>query len=179
MKECSGCRKLIPFGMSRCPDCQSKYDAELSARVRAQKREQNRRYNSKRDPKFKKFYHSSEWKMLSAKVMQEAGYTCAICGRKAGQPLDDGRTVALEVDHIDPIQSQTGWQKRFDRKNLQCLCTDCHNEKHGRFLKHPRGGSKTTGPAGGTVRAACSVQKSPFSSFSKGGAENAKGTGTG
>lgn len=161
MKECAGCRKLIPFGMTRCPDCQSKWEAEQSARVRAQRREQNRRYNSKRDPKFKKFYHSREWKTLSAKVMQASGYTCAVCGRKAGQRLDDGRIVALEVDHIDPIQSETGWQKRFDRKNLQCLCTNCHNEKHGRFLKHPGGGSKTTGPTEGTVRAACSAQKSP------------------
>lgn len=139
MKSCRSCGKLIPYGSARCPTCQKEYDERMKVQARESKRERDRRYNSKRDPKYRAFYNSKEWKMLSAKTMEAAGYQCARCGLKLGSKRDDGSIVILEVDHIEPIQSDDGWKRRYDENNLQCLCAQCHNEKHGRFQRRPQG----------------------------------------
>ncbi|WP_290155563.1 HNH endonuclease [uncultured Dubosiella sp.] len=129
---------MIPYGAARCPDCQREHDAKAKAKAIESKRARDRRYNARRDPKQRAFYNSKEWKALSARVMAAAGYRCASCGKPLGSKREDGSVVVLEVDHIEPIQSTSGWEKRFDEKNLRCLCTYCHNRKHGRFT--PRGG---------------------------------------
>lgn len=139
MKSCRSCGRLIPYGTARCPECEKKHQEILIANARDSKRARDRRYNAKRDPKYRAFYNSKEWQMLSAKTMEAAGYQCARCGLKLGSKRDDGSVVILEVDHIEPIQTDDGWDKRFDQKNLQCLCTDCHNKKHGRFQRRPPG----------------------------------------
>ena len=163
MKSCRDCGRLIPYGQARCADCQTRHEAERSAREKEKRREYNRRYNAKRDPKYKRFYHSKEWKTLSAKVMQTHGYRCDWCGKRVGQLLDDGRMVTLEVDHIEPVQSEAGWSKRFEESNLRVLCLDCHNVRHGRFRgrQTPGGGSKSLGRREGTREEARSVEKTP------------------
>lgn len=145
MKSCPDCGKLIPYGAARCEGCAQGYRSARKAKEKESKRIRDRRYNAKRDPKLSRFYHSKEWKALSALVMRESGYRCAKCGKRLGQRLDDGRIVTLEVDHVQPIQSEQGWHMRLDRNNLQALCTDCHNEKHHRFQRRadPRGGQKS------------------------------------
>lgn len=124
LKECPKCGALIPYGRTYCSTCEQIAKAEAEARRVAAKGRANRRYNSKRDPKYSRFYHSKEWKQLSRKRIQDDNYKCVRCGR-----------IACEVDHIIPIQTPDGWTKRFDYDNLQSLCTDCHNAKHDRFQK--------------------------------------------
>lgn len=124
LKECGRCKKLIPYGSTYCPDCEKIVSAEREARRKVVMREINRRHNKKRDPKYTRFYNSKAWKMLSLKRLQDDGYRCVKCG-----------AIASEVDHIVPIQTPEGWDRRLDYDNTQSLCIHCHNEKHGRFKR--------------------------------------------
>lgn len=124
LKSCKKCGNLIPYGSVYCSSCLPIVQAEREERLRELKKEGNRRYNKKRDPKYIRFYRSSEWKILSRKRLQDDGYKCVKCGK-----------MASEADHIEPIQTPEGWERRLDYYNTQSLCLECHNEKHNRFKK--------------------------------------------
>lgn len=124
LKACKRCGNLIPYGKAYCQACTPIVAAEREAMRAEWKRESDRRYNRKRDPKYIRFYNSSEWKTLSRKRLQDDGYRCVKCG-----------AIASEVDHIVPIQTPEGWEKRLDYDNTQSLCVNCHNIKHERFNK--------------------------------------------
>lgn len=124
LKACARCGRLIPYGHSYCPQCQAKVDQEREARRQEYSKKAQRKYNSKRDPKYIQFYRSKAWRMLSAKRLQDDGFRCREC-----------HGIATEVDHIIPIQTPEGWDKRLDYDNTQSLCTRCHNKKHKRFIK--------------------------------------------
>lgn len=122
MKICKRCGAFIPYPLTYCDSCQAIIDAAKELAKAKSKREADRRYNAKRDPKYLRFYNSPQWKMLSAKYLQGQGYRCEDCHR-----------IATEVHHIDPIQTVTGWERRLDYTNLRALCTSCHNKAHQRF----------------------------------------------
>lgn len=124
LKECRRCGKLIPYGSSYCSECGPIVKAERETRLKEHRLENNKRYNKKRDPKYGRFYNSIAWKTMSLKRLQDDGYKCVKCG-----------SIASEVDHIVPIQTPEGWDRRLDYDNTQSLCTRCHNEKHNRFKK--------------------------------------------
>ena len=124
LKSCHRCGTLVPYGVVYCTTCKPIVEKEREARRLENTRESNRRYNKTRDPKYIRFYNSSDWKILSRKRLQDDGYKCVKCGK-----------IASEVDHIKPIQIPGGWELRLDIDNLQSLCIDCHNEKHERFKK--------------------------------------------
>ena len=123
-KPCGRCRRLIPYGLSYCAECLPIVEKEREERKAEAIKRSNRKYNATRDPKYTKFYNSIEWKTLSRKILTDSGYRCRVCPR-----------IATEVDHIIPIQTPDGWERRLDYDNLQALCIDCHNEKHNRFKK--------------------------------------------
>lgn len=129
LKSCKRCGNLIPYGRVYCDNCAPIVEAEREARRAEAKREGDRRYNQKRDPKYLRFYRSKEWRMLARKRLQDDGYRCVNCG-----------AIASEVDHIKPIQTPEGWERRLDYDNTQSLCLMCHNEKHNRFKKRRPGG---------------------------------------
>lgn len=142
MKSCGKCGRLIPYGKSFCPTCEKLEGKRQAKRKSKNKKEYDKRYNAKRDPKIKRFYNSPDWIKLSQIVMRDHDYKCDWCGKKLGSRREDGSTVVLEIDHIEEIKDE--WDKRFDKDNLRCLCTKCHNIRHKRFLeKPPRGGSKS------------------------------------
>lgn len=124
LKDCARCGALIEYGATYCAVCEPIVKAEREARLQESRRQADRRYNQRRDPKYVRFYNSSEWRILSRKRLQDDGYKCVKCG-----------AIASEVDHIEPIQLPGGWDRRLDYDNLQSLCIDCHNEKHNRFKK--------------------------------------------
>lgn len=127
LKQCRRCGSLIPYGRAYCERCQGIVEAEKAARVDKVKKEADRRYNAKRDPKTGAFYRGRAWRALAAKRIQADGYKCVKCG-----------AWATEVDHIVPIQTPEGWERRYDWNNLQSLCAQCHNKKHKRFGKNSR-----------------------------------------
>ena len=126
LKQCNRCGNLIPYGNTYCSVCAPIVQAEREARLQEARRQSNKRYNKKRDPKYVRFYNSSEWRIMSRKRLQDDGYRCVKC-----------KAIASEVDHIIPIQTPEGWDRRLD--NTQSLCLDCHNAKHERFKSRPRG----------------------------------------
>ena len=124
LKPCNRCGNLIPYGPSYCSTCLPIVQREREERLREARLRGNREYNKTRDPKYTRFYNSIEWRTLSAKKLQDEGYLCAWCGR-----------IASEVDHIQEIRTPEGWERRFDYTNLRSLCHDCHDRRHGRFVK--------------------------------------------
>ena len=127
LKSCHRCGTLIQYGSTYCTICKPIVEQEREARRLEYSKEANKRYNKKRDPKYIRFYNSSEWRVLSLKRLQDEGYRCVKC-----------KAIASEVDHIVPIQTPEGWERRLDYNNLQSLCLACHNAKHDRFKKRDR-----------------------------------------
>ena len=86
------------------------------------KRRGYKKFYAKQDKKYVRFYQSPEWRMLSAKMLQDSGYRCEDC-----------KQIATQVHHVVAIQTDEGWERRFDVSNLKCLCGRCHNKAHKRF----------------------------------------------
>ena len=118
-KVCSRCKKVIPYPLTYCNECKQKVDGEIEEA----KKKSNKRYNKTRDPKYVRFYNSSNWRTLSNKYRQDKEYKCEVCGH-----------YATEVHHIKPIQTDEGWNRRLDYSNLKCVCIECHNAQHKRFI---------------------------------------------
>ncbi|MDD2952535.1 MAG: HNH endonuclease signature motif containing protein [Parabacteroides sp.] len=91
-------------------------------RAETTKKRYNKRYNKERDPKYSRFYNSPAWRALSARYMQDHKYTCEECNK-----------IATQVHHKTPIQTDLGWDLRYDYDNLEALCDRCHNKAHKRF----------------------------------------------
>ena len=68
------------------------------------------------------FYNSKRWRSLRNYFIQKSPL-CEHCKR------DGVITGAQMVDHIKPI---TMGGSPVDQKNLQSLCTSCHNSKSGK-----------------------------------------------
>ena len=127
LKPCARCRNLMPYGATYCSKCKPIVEAEIEARLQESRLKSNREYNKKRDPKYTRFYNSIEWRTLSAKRLADDGYRCVWC-----------KAIATEVDHIEAIQTPAGWVRRLDYTNLRSMCHDCHDKRHGRFIKKDR-----------------------------------------
>ena len=112
LKQCARCKKLIPYGKVYCDECQRAVDSEP------------KRDRRKGTTIYKKFYASKEWKLLSAKKLQDTQYKCECCGK-----------IATEVHHKKPIQTKEGWERRLDYDNCMSVCVSCHNKEHDRFRK--------------------------------------------
>lgn len=119
-KLCRRCKTPIPHPLTYCSECQKVHEEK---QIELQ-RERERRYNKKRDPKYKKFYNCNEWKILKEKKLQDEQYRCERC-----------KKLAVEVHHKKPIQTDEGWELRLDYYNLESLCVDCHNYRHKRFQR--------------------------------------------
>ena len=118
-KSCPKCKALIPYGTTYCPACTQKVQEERQKR----KAERDKAYNARRDPKYKQFYNSKPWKLLSEKRLSEEKH-CRFCGKPAS-----------EVDHIVDIHTPEGWKRRLEWDNTRSLCHKCHDKRHNRFQK--------------------------------------------
>lgn len=129
MHPCPRCKALVPYGQTYCPECAAVAADELEDKLEHNRREKARKYNRRRDPKYAKFYRSKAWKMMSRAKLQDVKYKC-----EAGFPCC--QKLAVEVHHIQAIQTPEGWERRLDWDNLEALCTACHNARHQRFRKY-------------------------------------------
>ena len=127
LKSCGRCGRLIQYPNTYCPDCKPYMDRIIAERKAQQRKRAGQKYNKKRDPKYMRFYSSNEWRILSSKYRQDKGYKCECCGR-----------IATEVHHVQPIQTDDGWERRLDYNNLKLVCLECHNKEHDRFQTKPR-----------------------------------------
>lgn len=120
-KQCPRCRKIIPFGMDYCEECQPIKD-EQREQFKAKR---TSKYNKQRDPKYKQFYMTREWQILRSLKLQQTGYLCEEC------KTEGLMAPAEDVHHVIPISMD--WDKRLDINNLKCLCVKHHNLEHDRF----------------------------------------------
>ena len=127
LKACNRCGILIPYGTPYCGGCTPIVEAEREARLAELRKENNKRYNKTRDPKYVRFYNGIEWRTLSARYTMDKGYRCERC-----------KEIATQVHHKKPIQTPDGWELRLDYNNLELLCTKCHNDEHERFKKRKK-----------------------------------------
>lgn len=130
LKLCARCKKVIQAPNRYCKRCSELFDKEKEIN----KQKQMSRYNQKRNKQYKKFYNSKEWKILRNTYL-EKNPICEMCKEEAKK--NNKYTVQLteEVHHKEPIQTPTGWLRRFEWNNLIGLCHKHHDEKHKRFKK--------------------------------------------
>lgn len=89
----------------------------------------------------RKFYDSKEWKRLREKVKRRDNYECQECKRNGYVSIDTNeysesarrKKIALVVDHIKELEEYP--ELALDMDNLETLCVDCHNKKHGRVFE--------------------------------------------
>ena len=107
-----GCSELVEAGKTYCE--------EHREDKQSRKKERDRQYNEKRDPKLRKFYSSARWKKVRKRYISK-NPLCEHClERDRVKPAD-------VVDHIIPVK--VDWSKRLDASNLQSLCNSCHAKK--------------------------------------------------
>lgn len=132
VKACPRCKKLIPHGLSYCPDCApiAAADREEAREYRIEKLRQkyNKEYNAKRDPKYSAFYRSKPWRVTSRSKLIACEYKC-----EAG--LEGCTRLAVEVHHIKPLKTPEGWEQRLEWDNLMGVCINCHNILDGKNFK--------------------------------------------
>lgn len=97
-KLCRRCKKPITHPATYCSNCLPIIEEKRQVLLR----ERENRYNKKRDPKYKTFYNSNDWKLLKDKKMMDEQYRCERCPK-----------LATEVHHIKPIQTKEGWTLRL------------------------------------------------------------------
>lgn len=90
----------------------------------------------------RKFYDSKPWKILRVKIKQRDNYECQECKRQGRVTIDTNeysesakrKKIVLVVDHIKEIEDYP--ELALDEDNLQTLCVNCHNKKHGRYVDY-------------------------------------------
>ena len=128
MKLCARCHKVIQAPNRYCDKCKP----IIEKQIEQNKQRANTRYNKQRNTKYTRFYNSQAWRTLSKTYMNKH-YLCEECQKEA--ILNNKYTISLaeEVHHKEPIQTEAGWQRRLDWDNLIALCHMHHNIAHKRF----------------------------------------------
>lgn len=96
-------------------------------------------YKSKQQKR--KFYDSKGWKLTREKIKKRDNYECQECKRQGKLFLDTNqyserakrKKIQLVVDHIEELEDRP--DLALDEENLQTLCVNCHNKKHGRYFR--------------------------------------------
>ncbi len=94
------------------------------------------------DKEVKQFYNGKKWKLKREDILKRDHYECQDCVarlRNAAvneeQLHGDDRKIrrATEVHHIKELREHP--ELSLDDDNLISLCTQCHNIRHGRYVK--------------------------------------------
>lgn len=88
----------------------------------------------------RRFYKQERWYRVRKEALQLHRYRCAHCKTDL---RDAGKQA--QVHHIIPLEQAP--HRGFDLFNLEPLCIQCHNKKHGR---------------GTGVKSGCSIDGSPL-----------------
>ncbi|MFD2628796.1 HNH endonuclease [Oceanobacillus kapialis] len=90
----------------------------------------------------RKFYDSGHWKRMRKHIKQRDNNECQECKRKGRVWIDTNeysvsakrKKIMLVVDHIKEIEDYP--ELALEEDNLQTLCVNCHNKKHGRYVDY-------------------------------------------
>lgn len=128
LKECSRCKRYIPYGKIYCEACKIIVEKEKEQQKAEWKKNYDKKYDlSRRNKQSQMFYRSKAWRLTKERYLLLHNYKCERCGK-----------IATQVHHKEYIDTASGWGRRLDTTNLECLCLTCHNAEHKRFTR--RGG---------------------------------------
>ena len=123
-KLCSKCKRIIPFGKSRCAKCEKEY--QLKRKLYLEKRKDLRKeyykdYNkNKRDAQG--FYNSKSWDLTRKTINNRDRGLCRLC-------YSEGKIIYSDcVHHIEEVRDNEAL--RCSEDNLISLCNRCHREVH-------------------------------------------------
>lgn len=115
-KLCSHCNKKIPYGKSKCSECETTYKKErwqdYDKRVR--KNKDNKKYDS--------FYHSKSWLIVVDIVKDRLKYL-DIYSYYILHKIEYGNAC----HHIEPIKTQEGWNDRLNPNHVIYLTDTNHD----------------------------------------------------
>ncbi|MGY3716775.1 HNH endonuclease [Sutcliffiella cohnii] len=88
----------------------------------------------------RKFYNSKAWKKIRPDILKRDNRECQECKRRGDVVTDTNeysekakrKKIQLVVDHIKELEDYP--ELALDAENLQTLCVNCHNKKHGRYF---------------------------------------------
>lgn len=118
--KCVGCHNL-----TRDTYC----DEHIHMKIEDEKKRQIYYDKYKRNKKTRTHYLSKEHKLWATVVRSNAKGLCQICSTSS-DPI-----IGTEADHIIPIDTVEGWERRLDPTNGQLLCHACHMKKTTDDLK--------------------------------------------
>lgn len=113
LRECKviGCHKL-----TRNTYCEEHKDMAV-----ANEKARQKYYDEHlRNKKTKAHYQSKEHRLWANEVKRKAKGLCQCCSTV------DAPVVGTDADHIIPIDTPKGWNRRLDINNGQLLCHKCH-----------------------------------------------------
>ena len=67
---------------------------------------------------------------LAKEAIADAGYRCQACGLGPTQKYDGPKDGCLEAHHLRPFSSAQAKEVEVRRKDLVCLCANCHRMIH-------------------------------------------------
>jgi len=73
------------------------------------------------------FFNTKAWRELRYEVLKENQGSCSLCGRKAGDILENGKRAKITVDHCLPRSKYK--ELELFKPNLRCLCDECNTGK--------------------------------------------------
>lgn len=91
------------------------------------------------DKEVKSFYNSSAWKRKRMEILERDHNECQDCRKRLQDAANDGKQLtgrdrkiwrAEEVHHIRELREYP--ELSLNNDNLISLCTQCHNNRHGR-----------------------------------------------
>jgi len=76
-----------------------------------------------------KFYTGQVWRKFRHALVLERGMRCERCGRLLKDESE------IEADHVKELTPETVNNPKvsLNPNNIQLLCKNCHNQKHGRY----------------------------------------------
>ena len=86
-----------------------------------------------------RFYHSMDWRRMSAAIMVRDHYECQECRKRLKAAAAEGRLLpaterrirrATQVHHMIPYEVRP--DMGLDPDNLEAICDRCHNIAHDR-----------------------------------------------
>jgi 5-methylcytosine-specific restriction endonuclease McrA len=86
---------------------------------------EQRAARKERADKYARFYASRRYRAaryLWLTTLQPRPLRCSCCGA-------DSTQTRIVCDHIVPIRTPQGWERRLDPTNFQLLCNDCNLAK--------------------------------------------------
>lgn len=100
-------------------------------------------YKNMTEKDVKKFYNSKKWKLKRIDILKRDRFECQDCIARLHNAAVNGTQLksedrkirrAEEVHHIKELREYP--ELGLEDENLISLCTQCHNIRHGRYVKH-------------------------------------------